>query len=88
MNGIRLEKRPLSFDPRGKWITTSSCGSVTGRVRRRTASSNWKIAVFAPMPSASDRMAAAAKPLSRLSSGAAYLRSCQIVSTGRTVFIQ
>lgn len=31
----------------------------TGRARRRTASSSWKIAVFAPIPSASDSIATA-----------------------------
>ena len=34
--------------------STSSCGARTGNVRRLSAFSNWKIAVLAPMPSASD----------------------------------
>ena len=38
---------------------TRRCGSRTGRVRNITLSSSEKIAVFAPMPSASDRMATA-----------------------------
>src|SRR5258708_32574279 len=39
-----------------------SCGFFTGKVRRQTASRSWKIAVFAPMPSASVTTATAVKP--------------------------
>ena len=37
--------------------STISCGRSTGRLRSRTASRSWKIAVLAPMPSASDAIA-------------------------------
>ena len=36
---------------------TISWGRATGRLRRRTASSSWKIAVLAPMPRASEAIA-------------------------------
>src|SRR5260370_136371 len=54
----------------------SLVGSATGRLRRRTASSNWKMAVLAPMPSASVRMAVAAKPQLLRSARHAKRRSC------------
>ena len=41
--------------------STSDCGSSTGNSRSRTALTRLKIAVFAPMPSAIDSTAAAAK---------------------------
>ena len=60
--------RPLS------WVSmrtsTSSCGIATGSVRRRTASTSWKIAVLAPVPSASVRIATAANGGLRRSSRA------------------
>src|SRR3984885_10156490 len=43
-------------------MSASDCGSLTGRVRSRTASSNWKIAAFAPLPSARIRTAVMPKP--------------------------
>ena len=43
------------------WSMTSSSGALTGSLRSRIWSISVKIAVFAPIPSASDRMATAAK---------------------------
>jgi len=50
--------------PRGGAIRTSasSSGFRTGSERSRTAFNNWKIAVFAPMPSASVKTAINVKP--------------------------
>ena len=66
--GRRPVKLPLRDVPGAKRTSTSSPGRSTGSMRSRTASSNWKMAVLAPMPSASEMIAAAAKPLSRSSS--------------------
>ncbi len=41
---------------------TSACGSFTGSVLSSTLFSRLKIAVFAPMPSASDSTATAVNP--------------------------
>jgi len=65
--------------PRGVIVstTTREFGSLTGRALRRTASTSVKIAVFAPMPSASVKMAIAEKLGLRRSTRAAYCRSFQ-----------
>ncbi len=69
--GRRPLKLPVRSLPDGMRTSVSSCGRSTGSVRSRIASSSWKIAVFAPIPSASDAIAASAKVLSRLSTRAA-----------------
>ena len=55
-----------------KWI---SSGAATGSVRNSTAFMRLKIAVLAPMPSASVAMAAQANPGVRRDERTAYLTS-------------
>lgn len=56
-------------------IWASLWGSCTGRVRRRTASNRWKIAIFAPIPRASVAMAASVNAGAFASVRHAYCRS-------------
>ena len=78
--------RPLLF---GAIRTSTICsGWRSGSVRRRTMSSSWKIAAFAPIPSASDRSATAANPGLRRSTRAPYRRSCQTDSSQSMVFMR
>jgi hypothetical protein len=67
-------------------ISTSASepGSATGSVRSRTALITWKMAVFAPMPSASDRTATTVKLGLRRSRRAAYCTSWR----SRSIHIQ
>src|SRR5580692_84920 len=51
-------------------------GSFTGSVRSRTASISWKIAAFAPMPSANVNTATTAKPGDFANILIAYRKSC------------
>ena len=86
--GRRAEKRPVRpFGVSAMRISASSFGRDTGSVRRRTASRSWKIAVFAPMPSASDRIATTAKPGVRRRRRTPYFRSRHSVSTKLMVFM-
>ncbi len=62
------------FEPRWKSITSSS-GALTGSLRSRTWSIRVKIAVLAPIPRASDRMATMAKSGLRRSPRSARRRS-------------
>ena len=59
IGGVEQRKEECR-DARG--ISTSSCGARTGSARRLSAFSSWKIAVLAPMPSASDTIAVTANP--------------------------
>src|SRR5688572_12251983 len=64
------------------WAMNCSCwGARMGSVRSRTASTRLKIAVFAPIPSASVTRAAVVKPGVRRSDRAAYFTSRQRVSS-------
>ena len=49
-------------EPASKSISASSCALFTGSAFRRIAFTSWKMAVFAPIPRASERIAMAAKP--------------------------
>ena len=62
-------------------------GALTGSVRMRTASRSWKMAVFAPTPSASDRIATTANAGFKRSSRAPYFRSRHALSRNPIVFI-
>lgn len=62
-------------------IAASSSGRATGKLRSRTASSNWKMAVFAPIPKASDRMATVVNPTLCANTRTAYRTSCHTLST-------
>jgi len=53
---------------------TKRLGSRTGRVRSRTALTKLKIAVFAPIPKASDKTATSVKPGDRRKP----LRACRV----------
>ena len=59
---LRVENQPARMESFSKSIETSSRGFWTGSVRRRIASTSSKIAVFAPMPNASDATATTANP--------------------------
>lgn len=61
--------------PKNLVVCSRRAGSRTGSMRSITASIRLKIAVFAPMPSASDRTATAAKAGLRRSVRTAYRRS-------------
>src|SRR5262245_35976788 len=63
-------------------IITSRSGSANGSGRSRTACTRLKIALFAPMPRASARIATAEIAGRALSERKAYLRSCRKVSMG------
>ena len=58
-------------------ISASCSGAWTGSERRRTASSNWKMAVLAPILRASVMKAAAVKPRLWVSRRTPYCTSCQ-----------
>ena len=60
--GNQLSKLPRAPSRSMMRISTRLGGSATGSVRRRTALTTSKSAVFAPMPSASERMATSANP--------------------------
>jgi hypothetical protein len=62
-------------------IRTSRPGSSTGSVRSTSALTRLKMALFAPMPSASDSTATAVKPGFLLSVRAANFTSCANCST-------
>src|SRR5215203_1191092 len=62
---------------------TSSSGFFTGSLRSRIWSINVKMAVFAPIPSDSDRMATVANRGLRRSPRKAYRRSAKISVIGR-----
>src|SRR3989442_9062744 len=56
---LRVDHQPDRLESFPKSTYASSCGFATGSVRNRMASINWKIAVFAPIPRASDITATA-----------------------------
>src|SRR6202167_4179271 len=56
---LRVDHQPDRLEPFTKSIYASSRGFPTGNGRSRMASISWKIAVFAPIPSASDSTATA-----------------------------
>ena len=78
----------LPFTPSIERSSTSSSGFLTGMARRSTSLTSAKIAVFAPMPSASDRIATAANPGLSRSRRAAYRRSRHHASSTPIVFMR
>src|SRR5215471_21465810 len=56
---LRVDHQPDRLESFPKSIYASSCGFATGSARNRMTSISWKIAVFAPIPRASDSTATA-----------------------------
>src|SRR5437868_12676248 len=78
---LRLDHQPARAEPFSKSIDTSSCGSRTGNILRRIAFTSWKIAVFAPMPRASDSTATKLNPGLCFNCRSPYRTSCLIDSS-------
>src|SRR5207245_9759353 len=72
---LRVDHQPERLESFPKSTYASSCGFATGSVRNRMASINWKIAVFAPIPRASDITATAVNVGFRRSCRSPNLRS-------------
>ena len=50
------------WTPPATWTVARRSGLAIGRLRRRTASINWKIPAFTPIPSAKVKIAVMVKP--------------------------
>src|SRR5262249_19489687 len=77
---LRVDHQPDRLESFPKSINASSCGFATGSARNRMASISWKIAVFAPIPRASDSTATAVNIGFRRSWRSPNLRSLIIAS--------
>ena len=78
----------LPLTPSTARNSTSCCGFFTGSTRRRNSLTRLKIAVLAPMPSASESTATDANPGFSRSSRAAWRTSRQRASSGAIVFMR
>jgi fluoroquinolone transport system permease protein len=80
----RVENRTMESWPFDRVTTTSSSGWATGNGRNSSWSSRLKMAVLAPIASASDKTAVTAKPGVRTSQRHAWRRSATTSSRSRT----